>query len=243
MPAVASASPPTLRTCGKPVAGIDGCKAGWVMVRCDAEGHFGAPQVGKALGDLDLTEKMMVVIDIPIGLPNSGRRACDSEARHKLERRRNSVFLDVRRPLLCKSSYEEANDWGKQDGIGVSRQLWNIMDKIREVDEWISSKQNPTLREGHPELSFLAAARQPMSHHKRTAAGLAERLEALRDFVCPERSLELMEKTSHSGVAPDDILDALALCRSAARVVLRCHEQVPANPPKDNCGLAMEMVF
>ena len=185
----------------------------------------------------------MVVIDIPIGLPNSGRRACDLEARHKLRPRHNSVFLGVRRPLLCKSSYEEANDWGKKDGMGVSRQLWNIMDKIREVDEWISSKQNPKLREGHPELSFLAAARHPMAHHKRTAAGLAERLKALRDFVCPEKSLELMANTSHSGVAPDDILDALALCRSAARVVLGCHKQVPADPPKDNCGLAMEMVF
>ena len=241
MPAVASASPPILLTCGKSVAGIDGCKSGWVMVRRDAEGRFHAPRVVEGLDDLAPDD--MKLIDIPIGLPESGRRRCDVEARARLGPRSNSVFTGVRRPLLSMKSGEEANAWGKENGEGVSSQLWSILKKVREVDEWITPKRNTTLREGHPELSFLAAARQPMSHHKRTSAGLAERLEALRDFVCPEKSLALMAKADGPHVAPDDILDALALCRSAARVVLGCHEQVPADPPKYNCGPTMEMVF
>ena len=211
------------------------------MIRRDADGGFDTPMVARTLDNLPLAGT--TVIDIPIGLPESGQRECDLEARKKLGPRRNSVFIGGRRPLLGMESYEEANTWGKALDKGVSRQLWSIKDKIREVDEWITPKRNEAFREGHPELSFLAAAGRPMPHHKRTAAGLAERVEALKDFIDPEKVVELMQQTGHYKVAPDDILDALALCRSAARVVLRCHEQVPADPPKDIRGLAMEMVF
>ena len=86
-----------LPTPGRSVAGVDGCRAGWVMVRRDAAGRFAAPLVVAALDDLPETD--MVVIDIPIGLPESGRRACDLEARALLGPRRSSVFTGVRRPF------------------------------------------------------------------------------------------------------------------------------------------------
>ena len=241
MLAGASTSPPNLPTCDQSVAGIDGCKTGWVMVRRDKAGRFDAPVFARELCRLRMAD--MNLIDIPIGLPETGRRKCDVEARVKLGSRRKSVFSGVRRPLLHMESREEAHTWANQDCIGVSQQLWGILKKVREVDEWIAREGNRALREGHPELSFLAAAGRPMKSPKKSAAGLAERLEALEDFIPTPRVLELMKLTSCDKVAPDDILDAFALCRSAARVVLDCHEQVPADPPKDARGLAMEMVF
>ena len=226
---------------GLSVAGIDGCRAGWVMVRRDATGRFEPPLVVASLDDLPATD--MVVIDIPIGLPESGRRACDLEARAMLGKRRSSVFTGVRRPLLAIATYEEANVCGKRDGEGLTRQLWNILPKIREVDDWITPARNRTFREGHPELSFTAVAGRPMAHYKKTGEGEAERLDALAGFIDRATVLEWLDGARGSGAARDDIFDALALCRSAARVVLGCHGQLPADPPRDARGLPMEMVF
>ena len=230
-----------LLTPGRPGAGVDGCRAGWVMVRRDGSGRFEPPLVVASPDDLPVTD--MIVIDIPIGLPESGRRGCDLEARAMLGPRRSSVFTGVRRPLLAMGSYEEANAWGKRDGEGLTRQMWNILPKIREVDDWLTPAGNRTFREGHPELSFTAAAGRPMAHYKKTREGEAERLAALAGFIDRATVHEWLDKARGSGAARDDILDALALCRSAARVVLGCHGQLPADPPRDARGLQMEMVF
>ena len=230
-----------LLTPGQSVGGVDGCKAGWVMVRRDEDGRFETPVIVTTLDDLKSTD--LVVIDVPIGLPDSGRRECDLAARKILGPQRSRVFLDVRRPLLSMESYESANSWAKQDGNGISCQLWGILRKIKEVDDWITPARNRTFREGHPELSFLAAAGRPIVSKKKSPEGKGERLEVLSDFIDPELVRKWLSETRGSGAGKDDILDALALCRSAARVMLRCHDTLPAEPPQDTRGLKMEMVF
>ena len=233
---------PKLPTPGRPIAGVDGCKGGWVMVRRDEEGRFDR-QVFRPLAELPKTG--IVLIDIPIGLPERGRRRCDLEARTMLGRRWMTVFTGVRRPLLSMASWKEANAWGKQDGEGVNKQLFGILPKIREVDDWIRAARNLTFREGHPELSFCAAAGRPMKHKKKKKEGRDERLDALTSFIDRAMVLEWLDRTRGSGAAKDDVLDALALCRSAARLALGCHSTLPAAPPVDvdAHGLAMEMVF
>lgn len=67
---------------GCSVAGIDGCRAGWVMVRRDEAGRFEKPIIAKTLDDLPSSD--IVLVDILIGLPDSGRRECDQAARAKL---------------------------------------------------------------------------------------------------------------------------------------------------------------
>ena len=232
---------PTLSTPGMSVAGVDGCKAGWVVVRRNGDGCFEAPFVAKMLDALPPTD--FVVIDIPIGLPASGKRDCDQIARNLLGPRRNSVFTGVRRPLLSKKTYEEANAWAKRNGAGISKQLWGITPKIHEVDQWITPERSRTFREGHPELSFFAVAGGPMRFAKKKPGGETERLEALASFIDRATVLRWLDEATAPGVAWDDIIDALALCRTAARVALGCHGQIPCNPPKDARGLPMEMVF
>ena len=243
-----------LLTLGKSVAGIDGCRAGWVMVRRNGDGSFDSPRIAGKLADLPLADMDMAVIDIPIGLPNKGLRVCDLEARKLLGLRRSSVFTGARRPLLRKKCYEAANATGKrEEGRGVSKQLWNIRSKICEVDEWITdewiaSPDSRTLREGHPELAFCAAAGRPMRFSKKQPGGETERVEALSGFVDHAVLWKWLDipsasNRSKSNVAWDDILDALVLCRTAARVVLDDYRQIPADPPKDARGLPMEMVF
>jgi len=215
------------------------------MVRRDERGRFGKPVIVKSLDDLP--QVGMVLIDIPIGLPERGRRACDLAARKELgPQRGRSVFTGARRPLLSMPNWESANAWGKeQDDFGVSKQLWGIVPKIREVDDWITLERNRSFREGHPELSFMAAAGWPMMHNKgdKEGEGQAERLDALAGFVDRTTVREWLGRAGGSGAKRDDILDALALCRSAARLALGCHRTLPADPPRDARGLPMEMVF
>ena len=230
-----------LSTPGVSVAGVDGCKAGWVVVRRNRDGCFEAPFIAETLDAFPPAD--IVAIDIPIGLPEHGKRDCDQIARDLLSTRRNSVFTGVRRPLLSIATYEEANIWGKRDGAGISKQLWGIVRKIDEVDNWITPERSRTFREGHPELSFLAAAGGPMKFAKKMPGGETERLEVLANFIDRSTVLRWLDEAAAPGVAWDDILDALALCRTAARVALGCHRQIPADPPKDARGLPMEMVF
>ena len=239
-----SLSDPRLPTPGQSIAGVDGCKAGWVVVRRDEKGRFDVPVIIDSLDNLLPTDT--VLIDIPIGLPDSGRRECDLAARNMLGPvRGTSVFTGARRPLLSMTNRESAHAWGKKhDGLGVSKQMWAILPKIREVDTWITPERNRAFREGHPELSFYAAAERPMQYNKRKAAGRDERLDALARFIDRTMVLEWLDRARGSGAAKDDILDALVLCRSAARVLMDCHGTVPTDhPPSDSRGLSMEMVF
>ena len=57
------------------VAGIDGCRGGWLMVRRD-------PASGRMDFVIfehwaDLPDAEMIAVDMPIGLPDSGERGCD----------------------------------------------------------------------------------------------------------------------------------------------------------------------
>lgn len=231
----------SLPTPGLSVAGIDGCKAGWVMIRRRADGQFDDPIIEAALETLPATD--FVVIDIPIGLPDSGKRACDLEAKSLLGPRRSSVFTGVRRPLLDFADYESANAWGKTDGAGISKQMWGILPKIRTVDRWITPEKNARFREGHPEVAFAAAAGAPLAHYKKSPDGEAERIGLLERFIDPPALAGWLATARPKTAARDDLIDAAILCWTAARVALGINKQIPTDPPRDARGLPMEMVF
>ena len=137
----------------------------------------------------------IVAVDMPIGLPEEGRRVCDSEARRMLGARRSSVFPVPTRDALAAASFAEVR--------GLSIQGWNLVPKIREVDAcW-----EPRVRECSPELSFTVLAGAPMARNKRTSEGRAERLAVLGDVA-----------TRVKGAATHDVLDAHACLHTARRV-------------------------
>jgi predicted RNase H-like nuclease len=143
---------------------------------------------------LTLTDGV-IAVDMPIGLPDHGRRACDALARARLGPRRSSVFPVPVRSALAASSFA--------DVTGLSIQGWHLVPKIREVDAcW-----EPRVRECSPELSFAVLAGAPMTHNKRTPEGQAERLAVLGDVVTKAR-----------GAATHDVLDAHACLRTARRI-------------------------
>ena len=113
----------------------------------------------------------LVLIDIPIGLPD-GPRDCDVEARALLGPRRSSVFPAPSRELLGARRYAGQ----------CSVQLWNILYKIREVDAAMTPRLQRRVREAHPECSFALLNGGPLRFSKKTAAGEAER----RALLAPE---------------------------------------------------------
>ncbi len=229
------------------VAGLDGCRAGWMMATVPASGSSSGPghlrvELVTDLGPVvrRLQEGLLVAaaIDIPIGLSPDRPRPVDAAARRSLGPRRPSVFPAPVRPVLAAQSYAEACNISRAAcGRAISRQLFGILDKIREVDALQSPTLQDQLFEMHPELSFTHLAGAPMDFHKATAEGRRERLHALRrEFG----DLDEIVRTRSRGSRPDDVLDAVVGAWTARRYVAQSHVQLGGE--LDERGLRMEII-
>ncbi len=234
------------------VAGLDGCRAGWVMATLTV-GDAGRRAPGLAVSVIPRLADVAPLlaagrlaaagIDIPIGLPERAPRACDVEARRLLGPRRSSVFPAPVRAVLATSSYEDACAASRAgSGKAISRQLFNIVPKIREADDVL--RHAPTLArslfEMSPELSFTVLAGAPMASNKRTAEGRAQRLAALRVAFGDEAAGRLALEPPPAGAARDDVLDALVGAWTASRWVAGTH--LALGGELDGRGLRMEIV-
>lgn len=229
------------------VRGVDGCRAGWVVITRDtATGALSWQVCADAAELIDARPRAQVTaIDIPIGLPDSGPRACDRAARQLLgPGRGSSVFPAPLRPMLAAASYAEACRVGfALAGKRLSVQAWNIVPKIREVDAVLRAEPRlqRRVREVHPELSFQILARRPLAHGKKTAAGQAERLALLRPIYGARVEQALADRRA-LGSAADDVLDAFAALWTAERLAANTALTLPATPVRDAHGLRMEIV-
>jgi predicted RNase H-like nuclease len=217
--------------------GVDGCRGGWVAVRID--GRRRDFRLLRRIDALHTLAARRVLVDIPIGLPPTGRRACDLAARRMLGAARSRLFLDARRPLLDylgAADYSGANRWAKRDGKGVSRQLWNILGKIAEVDRFITPAQQDIVLEAHPELAFMRLAGGAALPNKKTEAGERERRDLVRRAGLAEID-DWLERRPRE-IAADDLLDAAALALAA-----RAPTRVASPAARDARGLRMEIWY
>lgn len=228
-------------------AGADGCKVGWVCLAREAGGALDAYCVATAAELITLAPRPnALMIDVPIGLLDKGTRHCDEEARRLLGPRRSSVFSAPLRPVVAANSWAEACEVrGRIEDKRMSQQAWGIAPKVREVDELLRS--DPALqswvREVHPEVCFMAWSGRPMMHAKKNAAGREERQRLVDEYFGPTAVSKVRAGFARKHVADDDILDAFAALWSAERLLRGEARVIPARPPVDAFGLAMEMVF
>lgn len=233
------------------VAGVDGCKSGWLTVTLDQHNQqFGHAIYHHAEALLEATRSCAVVaIDIPIGLTDAGPRRCDQAARALLRRpRSSSVFPAPIRPALAATSRSMADRLSRSiDGRGVPAQAWGIYGRVREIDQALARRPGAQarVREVHPELAFLTInGGQPTSHSKHRPDGLAERLQLIADAFGNDQLFSTIRSAYRKAEASDDdILDALALCHSALRILHGTARVVPESPPLDSTGLRMEILF
>lgn len=192
------------------VVGVDGCKGGWFAVALNR----GKAETACYDSFIDLITRYRsyrILIDIPMGLHS--RRSLDGQARALLPGRRASVFPVPTREAVYAASYEEACRLNERlTGKRLSKQVWNICHKIREVDQ-VLVHEHLDIYESHPELAFSLLAGSPCHHGKRTAAGREERLAILAGYLSCAREIfeDASLKVSRARVAADDILDAMAL--------------------------------
>ena len=199
-----------------PLVGVDGCRGGWVAVLEDAAGERGSTRV-LVLPDLGAVVALgaaVVGIDIPLGLPASGPRACDVAARARLGPRRSSVFPAPVRAVLGAADHRDAVRRSNiASGRGLSVQAWNLVPKIEDADRRV--RPGDHVFEVHPELSFATMAGAPLGTRKRLAAGRQERLELLL-VPFPDAAEQLEARPA--GCAADDVLDAYAVLWTVRRI-------------------------
>ena len=198
------------------VLGVDGCPGGWIgaLVRDSAVTWMVLPDA-KAILSVDAA---VIAIDIPIGLPEAGdgyRRGADLEAREFLRpwSAANAVFFTPVRPVVAARTYLEANSLSRElTGKGLSKQTWNICDRIALVDDALGDSPDARVVEAHPEVSFRLLD-ETIHTSKRTARGCGQRISALSSCF------NMTEPLADVPVGPglDDCLDACAAAWSAQR--------------------------
>jgi predicted RNase H-like nuclease len=217
--------------------GADVCSKGWVGVALGlgpAEVYFGrtvadllsAAQAGAEIG--------VVALDIPIGLPDHGRRRADELARQAAGPRWQSVFMTpVRTALLAGDHPSAVSVNHRLAGMGVSRQAYGLRAKIFEVDEWIRNSGHIVL-EAHPEVCFVTMAGGPLTTRKKTWAGAEQRRRILEGA-----GIQLKGDLGRAGemAAVDDVLDAAATAWTAQRYVNGSATCMPAAPEVFSDGI------
>ena len=184
---------------------------------------------------------------MPIGLSDDGARACDLAARRLLGRpRASSVFPAPCRAALGATTYRRACALSRRTlGVALSRETFNILPKIRQVDVLMTPQLQEFVREVHPEVVFaLRAGRgRGLRHAKRTADGERERRRLL-GWVAPRFDPSAVRRRLGPGrVARDDVIDAVACLVAAARIQRGEARVLPEGAiARDARGLRMEIV-
>jgi predicted RNase H-like nuclease len=204
------------------VVGVDGCPAGWICFQIDLQSRRTAVRVLTNLVELisESPEPKLIAIDIPIGIPTTGARACDIGARRLLGKpRSNSVFPAPIRATFAAKTYQEACALSLEaQGKSISRQAFEIIPKIREVDELITPDLQTRIFEIHPEVSFWALnGRRSLKHGKYKREGKDERLGLLFPHYPALR--QHVTKLNRAEAAEHDLLDAAAAAWTAECVV------------------------
>jgi predicted RNase H-like nuclease len=217
------------------IAGVDGCKDRWIVVTEDAAGHTTVREPC-AFTQLYQDEALdLIVIDIPIGLPDKGPRQADLGARRFLKHRHVCVFPAPIRPVLSCSSREGA--YKTCLAVGDKRVnvfQWAIVPKVKTIDLVLRQHKNiqHRIREGHPEVSFALMNENVPLLSKKKAMGIEQRIKLLTGHFPDMRT-----ETSHL----EDVLDAYALLWTARRIRMGTERRFPDVAELDPIGLRMEI--
>jgi predicted RNase H-like nuclease len=233
------------------VAGVDGCKAGWVAVLRNLKnpGELRL-QVFSSFADILAHEPCLSVIavDMPIGLPDRigpGGRGPEKAARAHLGMRQSSVFTVPSRGAVYAEDYPSACAVAQETSLPpkkVSKQCFHLFPKIREIDALMSPELETRVFEVHPELAFwrLNGDREMDLPKKIKSRANAQGLDQRRDLlISKDLPRDFLDQTPPRGCGRDDLLDAAANSLIAERLLLGQAEPFPKDYQRDRRGLRM----
>jgi predicted RNase H-like nuclease len=234
------------------LAGVDGCPGGWIVALVRPDGDETRLRIVPRFADvLTPAERPTVVaVDMPVGLPErtgSGGRAAENCVRPLLGARQSSVFSVPSRAAIYAPDYAAACAIASATSDPprkVSKQLFNIAAKIREVDEVLRTMPDAMRRafEVHPEVAFWRLnGERPLTEPKKVKSrpyepGLVLRRKLLIAAGLPA---DAVNASPPKGAAQDDLLDALACAAVARRIHRGVAKPFPDPPPRDGHGLPM----
>jgi predicted RNase H-like nuclease len=234
------------------LAGVDGCRAGWVVAFVQPGGDEARIRVVTRFADILGAPELpaVIAVDMPVGLPDRtgiGGRAAENAVRPLLGARQSAVFSVPSRAALDTADYRQACTIAlatSEPPRKISKQLFMIAPKIREVDACLRDDAAAAARvfEVHPELAFWRLNRErALTEPKKIKGkpydpGLALRRGLLAAAGLPRAAIE---GPPPKGAAPDDLLDALACAVIARRIHAGVARPFPDPPPVDRYGLRM----
>ncbi|SDU38768.1 DUF429 domain-containing protein [Stappia sp. ES.058] len=232
------------------IAGVDGCKKGWIVVTRDLDGDT-APTIAVVphFRDILADETLDVIaVDMPIGLPEkigAGGRGPERCVRPHLGMRQSSVFSMPSRAAVFSDEYRKACETAlatSDPPKKVSKQAFYLFPKIREIDALMTTELEARVYEVHPELAFWRLnGGAPMSLPKKVKsranpAGLEER-KTLLEANGFERAFLDQRPPKDAGV--DDLIDACGSAAIAERIAKGQATPFPNAFERDAKGLRM----
>lgn len=245
----------------KAVAGVDGCKAGWIAVFRRPDAAVEARVFARIADLFDLLPAdAAIAVDMPIGLPERtghGGRGPEALVRRLLGARQSSVFSIPSRAAVyaVEEDFTSLERWYEAHRLAsamaratsnppraVSIQAFGIFPRICELDELLRARPDLLGRvvESHPEAAFWRLAGcQAMSTPKKVKgqvnpAGMEERKTLLA--ACGH-DRAFLDRPPPRGAAADDFLDASAMMLVAERFSRGEAVSFPDPPGRDAHGL------
>ncbi|NDV18173.1 DUF429 domain-containing protein [Pseudodesulfovibrio sp. JC047] len=227
--------------------GIDGCKKGWFAVwTTNTHWFFELYPTFEAVWQAH-SNAALLLVDMPVGLPETGTRQADTLTRHQLGPRKSSLFNTPVRSAVYARSKQAAKVQNRQlSGKSLSEQSLSIIPKIRELDQVMQSFPDARSKcfEAHPERCFASLGGEPQPFSKKDIVGIMDRVALLETHIPGLREFIAAVRTTHpmSHVAGDDILDACVLAVTAQRGKAGLRP-IPDPPEIDATGLPMAIWF
>jgi predicted RNase H-like nuclease len=234
------------------LAGVDGCHSGWVVAFVRSAGEEVRVRIVRHFADVLAAPEAtaIVAVDMPIGLPDRigpAGRGPERAIRPLLGARQSSVFSVPPRAAIYAAGFRAACAAAlaaSEPPRKVSKQLFMIAPKIREVDEVLRTDPIAATRvhEVHPELAFWRLnGERALAEPKKVKGvcyepGLALRRELLCGAGLPH---SVVAGLPPKGAGPDDLLDALACAAIARRLHAGSARPFPDPPVHDAFGLAV----
>jgi predicted RNase H-like nuclease len=224
------------------VAGVDGCRTGWVVWSKCNEVH--SVTFVSTLAEIPFEKFEIVAIDMPMGLldlPRKGGREAEIEVRKRLQQpRKSSVFSSPSRIALAdfrNCPKTEAVFKSIKDKKGINLQSFYILDKIAELDDLLQNLNVRSVsREAHPEYAFaLMGNSRGVVATKLSPEGKMERTTLLQANGFPPEELN----KRLPGAKRDDIIDAAVCCWVAEGIAKNEAHSLPPQREIDREGIRM----
>ncbi len=233
------------------VAGVDGCKTGWIAVLRNlndpADIRLRTFSTFSGLVDFD-PHLTIIAVDMPIGLPDKippEGRGPEKAARKHLGERQSSVFTVPSRAAVYEDDYRQACETAlktSEPPKKVSKQCFHLFPKIREIDTLMTPELEARVHEVHPELAFWrlnGEAEMSLPKKVKSRANPAG-LDLRRDLLV-SKGLDraFLDQKPPRGCGRDDVLDAAANSLIAERIYHGQAEPFPKEFRRDQRGLRM----